>query len=204
MIAFGTPWSASAKPTKLPFTPPRRPALHNPNQNFPHNPNALFPRSSRPIPATSSTIPIFFKGFQASSSLFNPHQHSAISFYSSQDTCVGCRYNRTSRFGGMREQSMRRAAVWCHTWRYPAGRRCWLVGIVTVSERGHLARVTRGSGTLAAWAHLQNSPFSIPTCFDLTPKVAQKGSATAPPWLRTSQPPTVDSDHIVLSVLLLI
>ena len=39
---------------------------------------------------------------------------------------------------------------------------------------------------------------------DETPMVAQKGSATAPPWLRTSQPPTMDSDHIVLSVLLLI
>ena len=45
---------------------------------------------------------------------------------------------------------MRRAAVWCHTGRHPAGRRCWVVGIVTVSERGHLARGTRGSGTLVA------------------------------------------------------
>ena len=45
---------------------------------------------------------------------------------------------------------MRRAAVWCHTWRHPAGRRCRVIGIVTVSARGHLACVTRGIGTLAA------------------------------------------------------
>lgn len=61
---------------------PAPPSSPNPNQNFPRNPNALSPRQPRPLPATSAIFPNKINSFQASSSLFNPHQPSAISFYS--------------------------------------------------------------------------------------------------------------------------